>query len=227
VVEHPEPAVDRVVIVIMAKTPVEGLVKTRLAAVVGDATATEVALALLADTLANALEVADRVIVSTVGDLPRMADLLPVGVAVHAQEGADFADRLAHAQRTAFEGGAARVVLLGADCPTVDPQLIRHAIAELDRSEAVLGPADDGGYTLLATSRPTPELFAGITMGQPDVGKLTVEAAVQHGLPLHLVEVRHDLDHLSDFAAALSAGQLDHAPRTRAMAISMLDDAAS
>lgn len=209
-------------IVVMAKTPVPDRVKTRLQAEVGPVVAVEVARAILRDTVDNALAVTDHVIVATAGDLPAMADLVPAGIAVHPQRGDDLAERLTHAQHTAFADGADAVLLLGADCPTVDPPLLRTALAALATADAVLGPAVDGGYTLLATSRPTPELFAGITMGRPDVAARTRAEASRHGVVLVEVAPRHDLDVLADLAAALAVGQLAAAPRTRALVAEVL-----
>lgn len=210
------------VIVVMAKTPVVGRVKTRLQADVGATTAVEVAVATLQDVVDQADVAADGVVVATAGDRSLMTELLPSGTAVRAQVGPDLAARLAQAQADAFAEGASRVVLLGADCPTVGSTLLRAALSGLDHVTAVLGPAADGGYTLLATSRPTPGLFAGIAMGRPDVADRTRAAAVRHGITLSAVAERHDLDTLDDLAAALAAGQLDEAPRTRALARSLL-----
>jgi glycosyltransferase A (GT-A) superfamily protein (DUF2064 family) len=83
----------------------------------------------------------------------------------------------------------------------------------------------DGGYTLLAANHPTPQLFAGITMGRPDVATKTRAAATRHGLVLAEVAPRHDLDVLADLADALAAGQLEAAPRTRALVAAVLASA--
>lgn len=210
------------VVVVMAKTPVAGRVKTRLQADVGAAAAVEVARATLQDTVDQARGAADHVVVATAGDRSLMADLLPPGTTVRAQVGPDLAARLAHAQAEGFATGADGVVLLGADCPTVGSALLREALSGLDHATAVLGPAADGGYTMLVASRATPALFTGIAMGRSDVADRTRAAATRHGIALAEVAVRHDLDTLADLAAALAAGELEEAPRTRALARSLL-----
>ncbi|HUG83887.1 MAG TPA: TIGR04282 family arsenosugar biosynthesis glycosyltransferase [Euzebya sp.] len=203
--------------VVMAKTPVAGAVKTRLAADVGDDLAVAAALALLQDTVANAAAVGP-VVVAVAGDIDGISALLPAGTSVIPQVGADLAERLTRAQLATFAGGARRVLLLGADCPTVGPDLIARAVAALDRAPAAMVPAVDGGYALLGTTAPTPQLFTGIRMGGPDVADRTRAAAQRASIGLVELPVRHDLDRAADFAAALLAGELAHAPRTRALA---------
>ncbi|CAN5189182.1 TIGR04282 family arsenosugar biosynthesis glycosyltransferase [soil metagenome] len=214
-----------VVVVVMAKTPARNAVKTRLQADVGAATALAAARAILLDTVDNAAS-AGSVVVAAAGDLGVMAGLLPAGVVVRGQVGADLAARLSHAQAAAFAEGAARVMLLGADCPTVGPGLLAAAAAALDTCDAALVPAVDGGYALLATTAPTPMLFEGIQMGTAAVAAQTRAAAQRAGIGLLDLPVRHDLDRLADFEAALAAGQLDDAPRTRALALRLVQDAA-
>lgn len=203
-----------VTIVVMAKAPVPGLVKTRLAARVGERIAAHVAAAMLCDSLDNVAAVTDRIVVSYSGDHDTLRGVVGPGIRLCAQVGTSFAERLAAAQGRAFADGADRVVLLGADCPTVGPVLLRQATDLLDEWPAVLGPAHDGGYTMLGTTQATPELFSGIQMGRADVADLTMAAARTAGLDITTVEVRHDLDVIEDFRDAMTAGSLTDAPRT-------------
>jgi glycosyltransferase A (GT-A) superfamily protein (DUF2064 family) len=140
--------------------------------------------------------------------------LLAGDVGMVAQRGAGLAERLAAAQADLHAAGYGRVLLIGADCPTLDAAYLRDAAGLLDRAEVVLGPACDGGYTLIGSRAPEPGLFE-VTMSTPRVLRDTQARARALGRSTALLDPRHDLDVIADFAAALAAGQLDHAPRAR------------
>lgn len=95
------------------------------------------------------------------GDRATLERALPVPLPMLEQRGSGLAERLAAAQADLFGCGYGRVLLLAADCPTVGPGYLAAAIARLDDAEVVLGRAADGGYSLIATRSPTPELFDG------------------------------------------------------------------
>jgi len=108
------------------------------------------------------------------------------------------------------------VLLLGGDCPTVPAAHLRAALALVGTADAVLGPARDGGYTLVATARPLPELFAGVPMSSARTLAATLAAARRAGRRTTLLAPRHDLDTVADLHAALAAGELASAPATLA-----------
>lgn len=201
----------------VAKAPVEGEVKTRLSPALTPRQATSVARALLRDTLANAGRVgADRWCVYA-GCRATVQGAIPVGVALLEQAGETFALRLAAAQAGLFARGYDRVVLLGADCPTVGPADLRHALQALEVADVVLGPARDGGYTMLGARAPEPALFAGVPMGTGTVLAATIARVRRAGLTVALTRPRHDLDTVEDLLAAWAAGELRDAPTTTAV----------
>ena len=201
----------------VAKAPVPGQVKTRLTPGLTPVQAAEVARALLADTLANADRVhGDRWWVHA-GCTAEVARSVPPGVALLEQVGETFAQRLAAAQAALFSRGYDRVVLLGADCPTVGPRDLRRALGALEAADVVLGPARDGGYTLLGACAPAAGLFLGVPMGTGSVLSATLERARALDLSVALTPQRHDLDTLEDLRAASAAGELDGAPVTSAL----------
>ncbi len=214
----------RDVVVVMAKTPVGVQVKTRLHPVLGPEGAVEVARAMLLDTLDNARGCGADVVVATAGDLAAMQAVVGGAARMIPQRGADLAERLSAVQQDLFDAGMGRVLLLGADCPTVSTSLLAEALDTVPGGDAATGPtegamvrASDGGYVLLVTNGPTPTLFDGVVMGRSDVAEQTVAAALRSGVPLQVLGTRYDLDRVEDFAAATAAGQLDDAPRTRAV----------
>jgi uncharacterized protein len=209
----------RAAIGLVAKAPVAGQVKTRLCPPCTPEEAAEIATALLLDTAASAAATGHDVWCVHLGDPAGLGALLP-GVPLLAQRGADLGERLAGAQADLHGRGYDRVVLLG-DCPTVEPALLAAAVAALDGADVVLGPARDGGYTLIGTAVPRPEVLVDVEMSTPRVLADTLARAEAAALRVALVAERHDLDTVADLAAALAAGQLDHAPRTRAAAVAL------
>ncbi|MGH8934486.1 MAG: TIGR04282 family arsenosugar biosynthesis glycosyltransferase [Egibacteraceae bacterium] len=207
-------------IAVIAKSPVPGRVKTRMQPALDPTESADLAGRLLLDAIDQAAGTGADVWCSYAGPPQPLRALLPANVPLLEQRGAGLAERLRATQSDLFSVGYASVILFGGDCPTVGTAPLRKALATLrrDPSRAVLGPAADGGYTLLATAVPTPHLFDGVQMSTDRVLSDTLDRAVRAGTPVTLLEVRHDLDTANDLVTALRAGQLDAAPRTRAIA---------
>lgn len=206
---------------LMAKAPINGQVKTRLCPPLQPHEAREAAISMLRDgaEAAGATD-ADLWCVHT-GDPALLTPHLPTGTSLLLQRGAGLAERLANAQRELHDAGYDRVLLVAGDAPTVDTDYLDAGLAALRDHEVVLGPAADGGYTLIGSSRPTPSLFA-ITMSTDAVLDDTIAQAVEARLRVHLLDERGDLDTLQDLAVALEAGWLSHAPRTLRLANDIL-----
>ncbi len=206
-------------IAVIAKSPVPGRVKTRMQPALDPTESADLARRLLLDAIDQAAGTGADVWCSYAGPPQPLRALLP-DLPLLKQRGADLAERLLATQEDLFAVGYTSVILFGGDCPTVGTAPLRKALAMLrrDPSRAVLGPAADGGYTLLATAKPTPHLFDGVEMSTDRVLRDTLDRAARAGTPVTLLDVRHDLDTASDLVAALRAGQLDAAPRTRVVA---------
>jgi len=202
---------------VIAKAPVAGRVKTRLAPAVGPHGAARLATAMLADTLdaVRAADAAPWLCFTPPGARVRLAALTP-GFRLLAQRGADLGARLAACLEDLLAAGAGRVAIVGADTPHVPPATYRLAFALLEQADVVLGPALDGGYYLVAASAPTPELFTGVPMGTPEVLQVTLARARRSGLTVGLLPPLRDLDRPDDLTAALAAGDLAACPRTLA-----------
>ncbi len=205
-------------VAVIAKAPTPGTVKTRLCPPLTLEEAAAVATALLLDSYDSATAAGGDVWCAFTGDEAALRAVLPPGARLLRQRGTDFAERLANAQSDLFGLGYDRVVLYGADCPTVDAAYLRTALAALDDADVVLGPATDGGYTLLASADPTPALFAGVAMGTDRALGDTLARAASARLTVRLLAERHDVDTLAGLRAALVDGQLAGAPLTAAAA---------
>lgn len=145
-------------LLVLAKTPVAGRVKTRLCPPLTACEAARVAEAALADTLdaVTATRAARRVLVL---DGPA-GTWLPRGIEVAPQRGGGLEERLANA----FEDAGAPALLIGMDTPQVTPSLLEYAIARLAETDAVLGPASDGGYWAIGLRHADPAVFLDIPM---------------------------------------------------------------
>jgi rSAM/selenodomain-associated transferase 1 len=96
--------------------------------------------------------------------------------------------------------GAAAVVLIGSDLPSLAAEDLVEAFQVLEHRALVLGPAGDGGYWLIGRRRATPQLFTGIDWGSDQVLAQTLALARQAGLEAALLAERHDLDRPADLA---------------------------
>lgn len=157
-------------LLVLAKEPVPGRVKTRLGPVFTPVQAAQLAAAALADTLAAvaATPVARRVIVLE-GVAGRW---LPGGMEVLIQRGDGLDERLAAAFTDAAAGSALPMLLVGMDTPQVTPAQLTAAVRALlsDSVDAVLGRAADGGWWALGLRRADPALLLGVPMSTPHTG---------------------------------------------------------
>jgi hypothetical protein len=176
-------------ILVVAKAPVAGQVKTRLCPPLDHGQAAELAAAALADTLdAVAGSGADERWIALDGD---PGDWLPPGFRIVAQQGATFADRLQHAWTQA--GGP--TLQIGMDTPQVTPQLLEESCqALLESPGAALGPAHDGGWWALGLLRARAGLFHGIPMSTPATGAQQAERLRGLGLGPVLLPALADVD---------------------------------
>jgi rSAM/selenodomain-associated transferase 1 len=142
---------------------------------------------------------------------------LPEGVAVRFQHGTALGERLASAFADLLPDPADRAVVIGADCPDLNPAVIREAFTALDEHDLVLGPARDGGYYLIGLRRPAPALFERVSWGTDRVFAQTLERAERGGLRVATLGVLADIDTPEDlvrFVARRSVSPPEPGPRT-------------
>lgn len=193
-------------LIVLAKEPVAGRVKTRLCPPCSPADAARVAQAALADTLDAALgSGADRVVLALDG---RPGRWCPPGVVVVAQGRGPLDRRLAHAW--AHARGAA--LQIGMDTPQVTAAELERAMSTLtgDGVDAVLGPATDGGWWALGMRRPRPGAVLCVPTSRSDTGARQAARLAALGLRTRLLDPRTDIDTWPD---ALEVA--DQAPGTR------------
>lgn len=123
-----------------------------------------------------------------------------LGIPVHRQQGADLGERMLAAAETVL-ARARGVVIIGSDCPFIDTDYLEEALAALDRgADAVVGPAEDGGYVLLGLRRSHRHLFAGIPWGTGQVWPLTRQRLRDLAWRCHQLAPLPDIDRPEDLA---------------------------
>jgi rSAM/selenodomain-associated transferase 1 len=184
-------------LIVIAKAPVAGRVKTRLCPPCTPAQAAALAGAALRDTLAAASRCsAARRVVALDGMLR-----LPAGFEVMPQRGAGLAERLA----AAFADVGGPAFLIGMDTPQVTPRLLDAGLAACVRGDAVLGGALDGGYWGIGLRRPDPAVFRGVPMSAPDTGAVQRARLAELGLATAILPPLRDVDTIADARAVARA----------------------
>jgi rSAM/selenodomain-associated transferase 1 len=197
--------VKPVAVLVVAKAPVPGLAKTRLAAGVGAETAAAIAAAALLDTLDAVADAAVTArVVALTGDLGRaccgseIRDRLDDFVVV-LQRGGDFAKRLANAHADAAAATGLPVVQIGMDTPQVTAALLDACGNALSDADAVLGMARDGGWWVLGVrDSSTAACLADVEMSTSATGVETLAALRATGATVTLVAELADIDTVDD-----------------------------
>jgi uncharacterized protein len=194
------------VVLVVAKAPVAGLAKTRLAATVGAKRAAELAAAALLDTVDSARAVLGATVAcaltGSLADAERSAELAETlrDCVVFPQRGGDFATRLANAHAdVARRFPGTPVLQVGMDTPQLRAPLLTSALFRLREADAVLGPAADGGWWALGLQRPADaHVLRSVPMSRPDTGARTLGALHDLGLQVELLPVMSDVDTMDD-----------------------------
>jgi len=189
-------------LLVFVKAPLPGLVKTRLAAGIGQEAALGAYRALAAGVLAavDACRLPAVVHYAPAGELPAVAALCGPGRDYRPQTEGDLGARMAAALRQAFDEGADNAILLGCDLPLVTGDILADAAARLAGSDAVLGPALDGGYWAIGFRRQAfcPAAFAGMPWSTDAVAGRTAAAIRTAGWRLALLPELPDCDEAAD-----------------------------
>lgn len=124
------------------------------------------------------------------------ASRFPISLA--SQVGDDLGQRMHHALEQALKERR-YAVLIGSDCPQITPDYLEQAMQALrGGSDLVLGPAEDGGYVLIGLRKPQPELFEDMPWGGEDILSLSLQRAMELGLQTHLLPTLQDVDRPED-----------------------------
>lgn len=193
---------DTSVILLFVKQPAPGQVKSRIGAVLGRDRALELYRNFVLDSLETVerTSIPFRVCVHPPDAIPEMAAWLGGDRTYLPQEGADLGQRMEQAFRAIFAQGVDRAALIGSDLPDLPIEILHQAMDALDRHEAVIGPARDGGYYLIGFRREgfLPGIFRGIELSVPDVLERTLGVFRKAGTTVHILPPWQDVDTIQD-----------------------------
>ena len=216
-------------LVVMAKAPRPGKVKTRLSPPLTSDQASALNICFIRDTTENIHQVTEAsnsaglVAYTPIGDEAAFDGLLPGGFQLLAQRGDGFGERLLFVCEDLFTSGFSSVCLIDSDSPTLPQPALLQAVKSLSRAgdRMLLGGSDDGGYYLIGVKRPHHRLFEQIDWSTERVFAQTLERAREITLPAELLPTWYDvddaatLDRLQRELASPHAGAYD-AKHTRA-----------
>lgn len=174
-----------------------GAVKTRLAAVIGDQKALEIYSRLVTLTLKAAKEVSASRHLFYSDTLESASDDLQAEP--HIQIGSGLGERMNNAFNQLLSKYL-KVVLIGSDLPEISAALIDEAFEKLDTNDLVIGPAEDGGYYLIALKTPQPTLFSAIEYSKAEVFEQTLVRAEAEKLKVASLKKLRDVDTLADLS---------------------------
>jgi rSAM/selenodomain-associated transferase 1 len=191
-------------LLVFARLPRPGRVKTRLIPALGPHGATRLYAHLLERTLASAAQLQDTTLqfwCDPAGEAPEACSELAkrYGMTPHLQSGQDLGSRMHHALETALDRFDA-AVLIGSDCPDLDAGYLGQAFVQLADHDVVIGPADDGGYILIGMKRAQPRLFEPLPWGTRDVLDQTRLRLTRNGCRWAELPTLRDIDGPEDLA---------------------------
>jgi rSAM/selenodomain-associated transferase 1 len=208
-------------VLLFAKYPAAGEVKTRLAQEIGTNQAAGLYTCFIEDSvsLLRKLNVQIRLCfqpASAEGDFVRW-----LGRQYHymPQAGADLGERMRNAFDHAFEEDFARVVVIGSDSPDLPEDFLRQAFRELAAHDVVLGPTTDGGYYLIGFTKEgfLPKAFDNIAWSSDSVFEQTISILGQHKRKVCLLPLWYDVDTLADLRSMLSRNEYTAFSRSRTL----------
>ncbi|MCM2287960.1 MAG: TIGR04282 family arsenosugar biosynthesis glycosyltransferase [Sulfuritalea sp.] len=193
----PEP----VEIAVMAKAPLAGYAKTRLIPALGTTGAARLHRQLTLRTLATARTAGLGPVTLWCAPDPQQRFFRALqrrcGIELRAQPEADLGQRMAH---IFAEADGRPLLLIGSDCPVLEPEHLRQAALTLQSADAAFITTEDGGYYLVGLRHVAPELFTGIAWSTPQVMAQTRDRLTALGLRWHEVTQLWDIDDPTDLA---------------------------
>jgi uncharacterized protein len=196
----------QVALLIFAKSPVAGTVKTRMQPDLSEADCLRLHKALVRLTLAKFRNLdssrVDKTLLLT-GPLDqayRYAEEFGIvdEFFIEVQFGKDLGERLINALQNKFNSGYLKVVIIGTDSPLLRIEQIESSIDALSEHEVVIGPSADGGYYLIGFSANIPAVLRGISWGESSVYEHTLKRIRLHGLKWKKLETGFDVDTMED-----------------------------
>jgi rSAM/selenodomain-associated transferase 1 len=184
-------------LIVFVKNLIEGCVKTRLAATLGNEGAMDIYKQLLKNTQHTILTFATDKIVF-------YSDFIEEEIwgnnvfQNEIQEGTDLGERMKNAFKSSFTVGYEKIVIIGTDCPGINKSILENGFTALNNSDIVIGPTVDGGYYLLGMKKEYPFLFENIKWSTDKVLQQTIDLCNKNRLSYFLLPELSDIDEEKD-----------------------------
>lgn len=203
----PQPKAGAVAVVIFAKAPIEGYVKTRLCPPLTADEAASLHGSLVMDLLERCQTVkeCDRILAGAPSSQHPFFKAMEArfSVKLWEQTGEDLGARMAQAFAEGLSSRYQALVIVGTDIPGVTAPIITQALTALREHDVVLGPTQDGGYYLIGLRRLIPELFQHMPWSTDQVCALTEQKVQDLGLSMRRLPTLRDVDTLEDLHALI------------------------
>ncbi|MCK4753412.1 MAG: TIGR04282 family arsenosugar biosynthesis glycosyltransferase [Planctomycetes bacterium] len=195
-------------VIFFVKYPTAGRVKTRLAEQVGEKEATRIYESFVVDLLATLRNLnvrSIRIFFNPPEAREQFCQWLGEEHFYVQQEGSDLGEKMKNAFRFVFAEGFSKAVVIGSDSPDLPEDFLKQGFKALDDCDAVIGPANDGGYYLIGFSKGgfLSEAFKGVEWGGGDVFERSVGILQEHGRNARFLPRWYDVDTLEDLEALL------------------------
>ena len=183
-------------LILFAKDPVAGQVKTRLSSLLDNSTTLSLYHHFLRDSIERVCSVAEVDRFIGIASDPQTSYFEDVSrshsVQLFVQEGDNLGERMRRAFEDRFKEGYERVVIIGADSPTLPTAYIEQALQS--QKEVVIGPSTDGGYYLIGMLGKVTDVFEGVSWGTDQVLSETLKVLKDQRAEAELLPVWYDVD---------------------------------
>ena len=186
-------------LIIFARNPVLGKVKTRLAATIGNEKALDIYKTLLAYTADICSKLACSRFVFYADGISKKDSWNDDWFVKYQQQGEDLGERMQQAFELVFQQGYKKVLIIGTDCFELNSGIIEQAFESLEQYNAVIGPSADGGYYLLGTTIFYPFLFDNKPWSTDGVFVATTNDLSANHISYFTLPVLHDIDTEADW----------------------------
>lgn len=200
------------VVIVFARPPIAGQVKTRLAATLGDDAALKVYRQLLLMTVQQVSASGYPFVLFATEPCHELDELAAqYGARLSVQQGAGLGEKMVRALAQLHQQYQ-RVLLVGTDCPVLTVEHLQQGFTELIEASVVMGPAEDGGYWLLGSADAAlwqnPQLLDNVHFGGPEAREMTASRLHYHGATIRMLPLLWDVDTAADYQRALAEGLL-------------------
>lgn len=190
-------------VLVFTRNPEPGKTKTRLIPRLGAKGAAQLHESLIHHTLNTIRKCQHRFSTQvevhfTGGSEETMAQRFGNDFSYQHQSPGNLGERIKTATNASYQKHREHVLVIGTDCPDITPEIIELAFDHLNLHDVVLGPAYDGGYYLIGTRHPAPQLFSNIDWGTNQVLEQTIRRAADQKLSVRLLTPHHDIDRPED-----------------------------